>query len=107
MIPQQPKNWPQSQSMVRMSLMPSASTPASTTPAHDRSGSTAGEHTNLMERTREDELLGTSATMSNVLYCNANHPELKQQFPSKTNHEIYFSVTRTAVHFSLSLHTIV
>ncbi|CAF5038953.1 unnamed protein product, partial [Rotaria socialis] len=25
--------------------------------------------------------LGANATMSNVLYCNVNHPELKQQFP--------------------------
>ncbi len=76
---------PQQQPMIRVPLMPSTSTPAptSTTPTQDRSGSAAVEHTNLMERTREDELLGTNATMSNVLYCNVNHPDLKQQFPGK------------------------
>ncbi|CAF5229649.1 unnamed protein product [Rotaria magnacalcarata] len=70
--------------MIRMPLLQSASvsTPVCTTPTQDRSGSAvAGEHTNLLERTREDELLGANATMSNVLYCNVNHPELKQQFP--------------------------
>ena len=36
-----------------------------------------------MERTREDELLGGNATMSNVLYCNVNHPDLKQQYPGE------------------------
>jgi hypothetical protein len=75
----------QQQTMIRMPLMPSTSTstPTSTTPTQDRSGSTTAEHTNLMERTREDELLGTNATMSNVLYCNVNHQDLKQQFPGK------------------------
>jgi len=78
---------PQQQTMIRMPLMPSTSTPTptSTTPTQDRSGSTTAEHTNLMERTREDELLGTNATMSNVLYCNVNHQDLKQQFPGKKN----------------------
>ncbi|CAF4175320.1 unnamed protein product, partial [Rotaria sordida] len=83
MISQQQQNWSQQQTMLRMPLIPtnSTTTPASTTPTQDRSGSITGEHTSLMERTREDELLGTNATMSNVLYCNVNHPELKQQFP--------------------------
>ena len=79
---------PQQQTMIRMPIMPSTSTPApsSTTPTQDRSGSTTTEHTNLMERTREDELLGNNATMSNVLYCNVNHTDLKQQFPGKKTH---------------------
>ncbi len=82
---QNPMMIPQQQTMIRMPLIPSASTPtpASTTPTQDRSGSATAEHTNLMERTREDELLGNNATMSNVLYCNLNHPDLKQQFPGK------------------------
>ncbi|CAF2074249.1 unnamed protein product [Rotaria magnacalcarata] len=81
---QQQQSWPAQQTMIRMPLLQSASvsTPVCTTPTQDRSGSAvAGEHTNLLERTREDELLGANATMSNVLYCNVNHPELKQQFP--------------------------
>ncbi len=83
--PQNPMMISQQQTMIRMPLMPSTSTstPTSTTPTQDRSGSTTAEHTNLMERTREDELLGTNATMSNVLYCNVNHQDLKQQFPGK------------------------
>lgn len=70
----------------------SAPTPAtaSTTPTQDRSGSVPAEHTTLMERTREDESLGANATMSNVLYCNVNHPELKQQFPGKKLNDIVF-----------------
>lgn len=90
MIPQQ-QNWPQQQTMIRMPLMPSTSTtvPASTTPTLDRAASTTSEHTNLMERTREDELLGTNATMSNVLYCNVNHPDLKQQFPGKKIYQTF------------------
>ncbi len=82
-----PMMLPQQQPMIRVPLMPSASIPASTTPTQDRSGSATAEHTNLMERTREDELLGTNATMSNVLFCNVNHPDLKQQFPGK---KVYF-----------------
>jgi hypothetical protein len=83
--------WPQqSQTTIRISSMPS--TPnmnqESATPTQDRSGSTTTEHSNLMERTREDELLGTNATMSNVLYCNVNHCDLKQQFPGKIMHHI-------------------
>lgn len=72
--------------MIRIPSMPSAAglTPTSTTPTQDRSGSAATEHSNLIERTREDEQLGANATMSNVLYCNANHPDLKQQFPGRT-----------------------
>lgn len=83
--PPQPPNWPQQQPMIRMPIMPTTPvpTPASTTPTQDRSGPAAVEHANLIERTREDESLGQNATMSNVLYCNVNHPELKQQFPGK------------------------
>jgi len=86
MMVSQQQQQQQQQPMIRMQIMPSTSTPApaSTTPTQDRSGSTTTEHTNLMERTREDELLGQNATMSNVLFCNVNHPELKQQFPGKT-----------------------
>lgn len=75
----------QQQRMIQLPIMSAASvpTPSSTTPTQDRANSTTAEHTNLMERTREDELLGNSATMSNVLYCNVNHPDLKQQFPGK------------------------
>ena len=82
MIPQQ-----QQQRMIQMPMIPppsSVPTPASTTPTQDRANPAAAEHTNLMERTREDELLGNNATMSNVLYCNVNHQDLKQQFPGKT-----------------------
>ena len=71
LIPQQQQNWPQQQTMIRIPLMTPTSTPAltptSTTPTQERSGPAAAEHTNLMERTREDELLGMNATMSNVL----------------------------------------
>lgn len=89
LIPQQ-QNWPQQpQTMIRIPPMPPASasslTPSSTTPTQDRSGTATTEHANLIERTREDELLGQNATMSNVLYCNVNHPDLKQQFPGKQN----------------------
>lgn len=79
----------QQQRLIQMPMIPSSSssssvpTPSSTTPTQDRTNTAAGEHTNLMERTREDELLGNNATMSNVLYCNVNHPDLKQQFPGK------------------------
>lgn len=85
MISQQQQQ--QQQRMIQMPMIPSSSasvpTPSSTTPTQDRANSAAAEHTNLMERTREDELLGNNATMSNVLYCNVNHPDLKQQFPGK------------------------
>ena len=94
----------QQQTMIRMPIMPTTSTPApaSTTPTQDRSGSATAEHTSLMERTREDELLGPNATMSNVLFCNVNHPDLKQQFPGKKISSIacFFSIPRT-IHFSL------
>lgn len=102
---QNPMMISQPQTMIRMPLMASTSTPtpASTTPTQDRSGSTTAEHTNLMERTREDELLGSNATMSNVLYCNVNHPDLKQQFPGKKISYIVFLIPQT-IHFSLSLH---
>ncbi len=108
MISQQ-TGWPQQQTMIRMPLMTSTSTPApaSTTPTQDRSGSATAEHTNLMERTREDELLGTNATMSNVLYCNVNHTDLKQQFPGKINislSRLYFFLKKKTIHFSLSLY---
>jgi hypothetical protein len=97
---------PQQQTMIRMPLMPSTSTPTptSTTPTQDRSGSTTAEHNNLMERTREDELLGTNATMSNVLYCNVNHQDLKQQFPGKKISSIVLLFIRKTIHFSLSLY---
>jgi hypothetical protein len=109
MIPQS-QSWPQQQTLIRMPLMTSTSTPtpASTTPTQDRSGSSAVEHTNLMDRTREDELLGTGATMSNVLYCNVNHPDLKQQFPGKKMPSdflfFFFCCILKPIHFSLSLH---
>ncbi len=104
-LQQNPMMIPQQQTMIRMPLMPSASTPtpASTTPTQDRSGSATAEHTNLMERTREDELLGTNATMSNVLYCNVNHPDLKQQFPGKTTSLIHCCLFEKTIYFSLSL----
>jgi hypothetical protein len=94
----------QQQTLIRMPTMQSTSTPApaSTTPTQDRSSSATAEHTNLIERTREDELLGPSATMSNVLYCNVNHPDLKQQFPGKKISLLAFRIPQT-IHFSLSL----
>ena len=88
---QQQQSWPQQQlsqqTMIRIPSMPSASslTPTSTTPNQDRSSAATTEHTNLVERTREDELLGGNATMSNVLYCNVNHPDLRQQYPGKAH----------------------
>ena len=102
LIPQQ-QNWPpQAQTMIRIPPMATAAAvavvpppppppplptvavaAASTTPTHERSGTVTTEHANLIERTREDEMLGTNATMSNVLYCNVNYPDLKQQFPGK------------------------
>jgi histone-lysine N-methyltransferase MLL3 len=30
-----------------------------------------------------DEALGSSATISSVLYANVNHPEWKKEFPGK------------------------
>ena len=111
MLIPQPQSWAQQpQTMIRIPSMPSASslTPASTTPTQDRSGSAATEHSNLIERTREDEQLGTGATMSNVLFCNVNHPDLKQQFPGKVlgSRPHFFSTAWTPRHlfnFSLSL----
>lgn len=106
MLGQPPQQvWNQQQTMIRMPLMQPAGmpTPANTTPNPDRSSAAAAEHTNLMERTREDELLGENATMSNVLYCNVNHPDLKQQFPGKDRrvcpraciaHNLFISVFR-------------
>ena len=89
---QQSQTWPsQSQTMIRIPSISSGPIipPANVTPNPDRSGGTGGtEQNNLIERTREDELLGTNATMSNVLYCNVNHPDLKQQFPGKI---LYFT----------------
>ncbi len=105
-IPQQQQSWSQQQTLIRMPLIPSTSapTPASTTPTQDRSGSSTAEHTNLMERTREDELLGNNATMSNVLYCNLNHPDLKQQFPGKKINKNLFLFILKTIHCSLSLY---
>ena len=104
---QQQQSWPQQQTMIRMPLMPSATppTPASTTPTQDRSGSSTAEHSNLMERTREDELLGTNATMSNVLYCNVNHPDLKQQFPGKYNSSASDLAFSISIQFSVLHYT--
>ncbi|XP_053375345.1 uncharacterized protein LOC128547258 [Mercenaria mercenaria] len=38
-------------------------------------------HRNNMQQWRFDEDLGDNATVSAVLYCNLQHPELKSQFP--------------------------
>lgn len=83
---QQQQSWPlQNQTMIRIPSMPPTApiTPNNTTPNTDRPSGGTSEAANLFERTREDELLGGDATMSNVLYCNLNHPELKQQFPGR------------------------
>lgn len=38
-----------------------------------------------MQKWESDEDLGDNATISPILYCNIQHPELKQQYPGKSH----------------------
>ncbi|CAF1641740.1 unnamed protein product, partial [Didymodactylos carnosus] len=79
--PQLSQNWLQApQQMIRAPSMCAVEQPHHQHQPQTVPSSSSSEQ-NLLERTQEDELLGQSATMSNVLYCNMNHPDLRQQFP--------------------------
>jgi len=49
--------------------------------AQDEDQQEAGSSRRNMQKWESDEELGDHATISAVLYCNMNHPELKQQHP--------------------------
>jgi histone-lysine N-methyltransferase MLL3 len=49
--------------------------------AASTSGSSVNKQSTL--KMEADEALGSSATISSVLYANVNHPEWKKEFPGK------------------------